>query len=241
MTGEDQPEAAVSAAVSLKLPPFYLTAPKFWFIFAEQQFLLRHITGDDTKFAHVVSSLTEDTATRVMLAITEPPEGNKYNSLKAKLLSEFTLSEAERASVLLDLPGLGDMKPSQLLSYMFSLLPATEIATPGILVKELFLRQLPTDVRAHLTMQTGISLQQLAEEADKFFTSAGQRVSAARHSYTPPATAVGSSQQPGRLPGTQRNVAGPSLCYFHRKFGSKARKCQDPCSYVPGNALPDLH
>ena len=111
------------------------------------------------------------------------------------------------------------MKPTQLLAEMYTLLPDDEVAKPSIVIRELFLRQLPSDVRAHLTNKAALSLDELATEADNFFTTAGQRVSAVRSK---------TSNRPSPS-------SDSKLCYFHERFGDNARKCRAPCSFVPGN------
>merc|ERR1712107_364674 len=105
----------------------------------------------------------------------------KYDALKQRLLKEYTLTDTERAATLLDLPGLGDFKPSQLYSRMLELLPAGDQHTASsFLFRELFLRQLPADLRTHLADKSSLSLEKLADEADQFFPPSGQRVSAVR-------------------------------------------------------------
>ncbi|XP_061888044.1 transmembrane protein 132C-like [Entelurus aequoreus] len=61
----------------IKLPEFWETSATAWFAQAEAQFALRGITEDDTKFYYVVSSLGSATATKVVNALTHPPERNK--------------------------------------------------------------------------------------------------------------------------------------------------------------------
>ena len=82
-------------AVAIKLPEFYTYNPKFWFISAESQFLLRGITADDTKYAHVVASLPAEVSERVMDVLEEPPEENKYENLRTALCEAYSRSEAE--------------------------------------------------------------------------------------------------------------------------------------------------
>ena len=53
-------------AVALKLPAFWTSQPDVWFIQAEAQFTLRNITADDTKYAYLVASLDQTTATRLL-------------------------------------------------------------------------------------------------------------------------------------------------------------------------------
>ena len=212
---EDANRAMTTA--TLKLPEFYRHRPEVWFHFVEAQFLLRNITDDQVKFAHVVISLHPDVSALISDSISPPPAENQYNTIKARLLKEFTLSPAERASQLLSMPGLGDQRPSQLLSQMLALLPANKQAEPGILFKELFLCQLPADFRPHLADKYNLDVRALAKEADHFFSITGSRVSAVR--AAPPST----TSTRGRH------------CFYHTKYGDQAKKCQSPCSYRPGN------
>ena len=220
-------------AAAFKLPEFYRHRPEVWFSFAESQFLLQNIVDDGRKFAYVVSSLHPDVAELITDTIMPPPEEDKYKTIKARLLKEFTLTAAERAAKLLDLPGLGDQRPSQLLTRMLALLPADEQAKPSIVIKELFLRQLPAEVRQHLLDKYDLDLRALALEADMFFSTAGARINAVRA----PAATAGRTQQPpprSRAP-PPRQLSHMDFCYFHRNFGKRARRCQSPCSYRPGN------
>lgn len=205
-------------AVSVKIPQFPPHNPDWFFMFCESQFRLKGITAEETKYDHVACNLSPEVAARVMPLLKNPPAEGRYEALKAKLLKEYTLTDQERASALLDLPGLGDQKPSQLLSRMLELLPSEENHTASsCLFRELFLRQLPADLRTHLADKSGMSVECLAEEADKFFSSAGQRINAV--------------QQPART----RKPPSSGLCFFHQRFGDQARRCRPPCSYRPGN------
>ena len=104
-----------SNAVLVKLPTFWTAGPEAWFAQAEAQFAIRQITQDDTKYLfHVVAALDNTTATRALSILTNPPQNNKYLTLKEFLTGAYSLSNAERASALLDFqPGtLGDRKPN---------------------------------------------------------------------------------------------------------------------------------
>ena len=109
-------------AVSSKLPTFGPERGKLWFHQAEAQFQLRNISTDATKYYYLLSTLGTDTATRVMDLIEKPSETTKYATIKARLLSIFTLSGAQRADQLLKIQGLRDNTPSQLMDSMLALL-----------------------------------------------------------------------------------------------------------------------
>ncbi|XP_056904781.1 uncharacterized protein K02A2.6-like [Takifugu flavidus] len=153
-------------AVSLKLPEFWETSATAWFAQAEAQFALREITADEIKYYYVVSALGSAMASRVVGILKQPPPENKYGILKAHLLRMFELSDAERASRLFSLQGLGDSKPSELMDKMLDLLGEHK---PDFLFIQLFLRLLPPQVRAALANTAISDCRALAAEADKFF------------------------------------------------------------------------
>ena len=105
-------------AVAPKLPTFWTTCPLAWFAQTEAQFALRNLSSDDTRYFHVVAALDSQTATRALSVIASPPLTNKYEALKSFLCSTFGLSETERANTLLDLTGLGERKPIELMDSM---------------------------------------------------------------------------------------------------------------------------
>ena len=83
----------VSAAVSLKLPPYWPSDPALWFAQVEAQFFSRNITRQDTRFAHVISSLQPEVAQEVRDFIISPPVSDRYDKLKAELIKRSSASE----------------------------------------------------------------------------------------------------------------------------------------------------
>merc|ERR1712015_267297 len=116
--------------------------------------------------------------------IESPPETGNYDNLKCALMRHFTLTLAEMAAALLDLPGLSDQKPSKLLQKILSLHPKGE--KPNFVTREIFPRQLPDDVHGHLTDKSELELSALAQEADKFYSSIhSRRIQAVNNRPTP--------------------------------------------------------
>lgn len=220
-------------AVTLKLPEFWESSASAWFAQTEAQFALREITADATKYYYVVSALGSSTASRVVSLLKRPPATGKYAALKDHLLKTFELSDAERASRLFSLQGLGDSKPSELMDRMLDLLGEHR---PDFLFLHLFLRQLPSQVRAALANTAITDCRELAEEADKFFLASQQHCAAALL----PAGAVTDMPDDHTLlaaavPSRRQQSAG--LCFYHAKFGPKAKRCRSPCSFnAAGNA-----
>ena len=96
---------------------------------------------------------------------------------------------------------------------------------PGFLLREIFLRQLPTDVRAHLAQSTNTStkaVHTLASEADKFFVSMGLA------SET--------------LPEDVNTIADRrKFRRIHAKYGAKAWNCVPPCAWKTSPKRPHPH
>ena len=197
---EDQPAIQ---AVSLKLPTFWPKQPEVWFTQAEAQFAIRNITADETKFNYVVASLDQDTAGRIISFLRAPPGANKYDALKAKLQSTYGLSEYERINAIIDMPALGDDKPSVLMDKMLSLLDKP----PCAFVRCLFLRRLPEDIRAVLVHSKQTDCQELAKAADQLWEARQSSNNAVR----------------GRTPSRSSQTSDQKFCFYHTRFGDKAK------------------
>ena len=216
------------AAVSLKLPTFWSTQPRAWFIQVEAQFLLRGITDDSTKYTYIVSALDQRTAERLLDVLENPPAKKKYQNLKDHLLATFNLTKRQRASRLLSMSGLGDRRPTELMDEMLALLGDHP---PCFLFEELFRQQLPTDVRMALEYVDFTDPRDAARLADRLWENRPQpSVVSVQSSEDAMAAAVGQSgARRGRR--TPRSSGAEAFCYFHRRFGSSARRCNSPCSY----------
>ena len=214
-------------AVSLKMPDFWESSALAWFAQTEAQFALREITADATKYYYVVSALENSTATRVASFLTNPHEEEKYKTFKTHLLKAFELSDEERVSRLFSIQVLGDNKPSELMDRMLDLMGAHK---PDFLFNQLFLRQLPSQVRAALANTAITDCRALAKEADKFFI-AGQP-----HGAAAPFPVQSFSPATGQVAVLARQRLD-GLCFYHAKFGPKAKRCRSPCSFDgTGNA-----
>ncbi|GFN95999.1 retrovirus-related pol polyprotein [Plakobranchus ocellatus] len=211
--------------VALKLPTFWTTCPSAWFAQTEAQFALRGISADETKYYHVVAALDAATASRSLAVISSSPPTCKYSAIKSFLINVYGLSEAEKAAMLLDIKELGDSKPSEVMDKMLALL---EDHRPCFLFRHIFLRLLPEAIRAPLANSSNNSdYRALAKEADNLYNSLTRKQPIKSH--------VDLSEI-------------DSICWFHRKFGSNARRCTNPCKHFQtfkrkgnqGNGRADL-
>ena len=107
---------------------------------------------------------------------TQPKTGPaRLGTLKASSALHWkraiSLSAKERARQILDIQGLGDSKPSQLMEKRLNLLGGED---PRVLFMETFLRHLPSRVQTALANTSITEPRALAEEADRFFLATQQ-------------------------------------------------------------------
>ena len=242
------------ARVAVKPAPFWPKDPELWFLQLESQFTLSSITSDETKFHTTISAIDANILQSVRDLILKPPSENKYDTLKQRLISLFAESESARLQQLLQDTQLGDMRPSQLLAKMKDL--AGESFGDSA-VKSLWLNRLPSQTQAILAVSSE-PLSKLAQMADKIHelaTPASFQIQAmqqdlqattiqeqinklsqqieklsashsSRRSYRPHSRSRSSSAHRKKPHTIKKN-----MCFYHSKFGDKARKCSAPCNF----------
>ena len=219
-------------SVALKLPALWTNDTETWFCQAEAQFAIRKITEEQTKFYHVVAVLDSDSASKVKHIIRNPPQ-KPYTALKQAITQKYEMTVHERAAAILAITSLGDYKPSQLMDKMMNILGPHE---GGILLPYHFKSIMPDYVRNTLALSKEEDLQRLAAEADKIFL-AGQgqhnQVCSTESAEQPEVTEAEvdriQRRQPHQRDRTHNRKTNYQLCFYHFKFGDKAKKCTPPC------------
>ncbi|XP_076660566.1 uncharacterized protein LOC143363921 [Halictus rubicundus] len=120
--------------VAIRIPPFWPEQPELWFRQIEAQFALNGITADTTKFYYILSQLEPKYAVEVQDIFINPPEANKYGTLRSELLKRLSATQGKRIRQLLEQEEIGDRTPSQFLRHMRNL--------AGTTVSDEFLRTL---------------------------------------------------------------------------------------------------
>lgn len=157
---------SINTIARVKLPDFVEEHTDLWFWQVDSAFEASGITADKKKYNTIIGHLP----TRVMYKLadlrTNPPEqGSMYNTLKQRITTEFADSTQTKITRLLgDMP-LGDRKPSQLLAEMRSKAANTPVGED--LLKQLWLRNLPEQVRIILSADDSIAINTLATMADR--------------------------------------------------------------------------
>ena len=159
----------VAANVALKLPVFWPDAAEVWFAQADALFTMKSITVSKTKFYHAVASLPQDVAAQILYLIRAPSAGDPYEVLKERLTTLYSLNDYQRFEALVSLLLSGDQKPSHLMNRMLALLP--DNYKPDFILRGLFLRRLPIEVRSHLLQERIADPCALALKADELFQS----------------------------------------------------------------------
>lgn len=241
--------------VGLKLPPFWDKHPVLWFANIEAQFVVSGITQDATKYYCVVSALTSDILSYVSDIVLAPPEGDKYEKLKSRLISDFSDSEQRRIKAVLSELVLGDDKPSHLLRKMRQQAGTT---LGEDFLKTLWLQRLPAQAQAILSVSED-SLDKLAVMADKIHEAAGVGVEEvcgskpvfpefselraqiaeltkqvehfSRNRERQKRGSGNRSFSRHERSQTPKGRGSRDQCWYHWKFGDAAKRCKPPCVF----------
>lgn len=235
----------------------------------EAQFALSNIVADSTKYNYVVSAVDTEILTQVADFVSNPPAANKFEGIRSSLIDIYSESSEKKLRKLLSEVSLGDRKPSQLLNEMsrlggsavsevvrtlwMQLLPATvqsvlttssdslenlakmadkicEIGQPRVYSTQ-------TDESTLLNM-----VKKLSEQVEELRSTQYHQTNQYRRDRS-------SSRHRNRKPDHQSQAnteinnfshSSNELCWYHFKFGDKARKCTPPCSRAStqGNETP---
>jgi hypothetical protein len=232
------PPTAPTNTENVHLQPFDVRRPSLWFRQAESIFRRKNIYSQIDRYDILLAHIPTDALDAVAPVINtiEDHTTDAYHRLKAKLLSAYAKTDWELANDLYDHPGLGDNKPSQLMNSLLALLPPDD--QPGILFLALFMRRLPTYIRDQLAALPTRDPDQLAAHADLIWTSHGGAAAAVNQVFstqTRPTRPPGRSPTRRQSPSPHRTISPSRWCFYHRKFGDRAQRCQPPCSYRPKN------
>lgn len=239
-----------------KIPDFWCEQPRLWF--AQFEAIIKsQKQGDEASFNLALTKLSREVIEQAQDILSQPPEENKYETLKKRLLTVYEESESRRLHRLLNETELGDQKPSQLLRRMQEL-ARNKISDEAL--KILWAGHLPTTVRAVLAGTGEDQLDKLATMADNIWETTKLAQVAAlepRSTDTGPSLADQVAQLTAELAALKNTTprkytvdngtpfqkqrgyrqSHPArrnqnqCCVFHRKYGPKAHKCAPPCMW----------
>lgn len=237
---------------NIKLPQFWTQCPQAWFIQVDTLFELHNVNNDNTKFQHIIASLSQEVILKVLHFIQNPPNIDKYNALKNSLLEKYSLSEDKRFEEIISDTHLGDRKPSELFEEMVTLSGPLSFISRDLIFK-LWQRKLPNNVQIHLVSSGLHSFDERVALADKINQMYRPDISVVNSSETHPTEVLKNVAHLTSMlcenvnkmaldicelkninesyKRNNKNNYNKDVCWYHQRFGNRALKCVEPCKY----------
>ena len=153
-------------SVSLRLPEFFTTNPRLWFVQLEIYFRNRRITTSIANMSNYLCFFPDRVASEVLDLLEKPQTVDPFMTLKDAIQSRTTAVEEACLQRLLSGVVLGDPTPSQLLRHMRSL--AGLFTVDDAVLRSLWMKCLPNNTKLILSTYDAKShLEKLAKTAAK--------------------------------------------------------------------------
>lgn len=159
-------ESEICAPKMIKLPSFWKDNPALWFLQVEASFALWRISSNESKYRYVLVHLDASVLPFVSDIISTPSVTGKYDALKKRIVDSFDETSKTKLRKLLRGQEFTTEKPSNLLQKLRNLAGGQ---CNDIVLRTLFLEQLPDNVRTILAISEVSDLSKLALQADKIF------------------------------------------------------------------------
>ncbi|XP_023309796.1 uncharacterized protein LOC111691357 [Anoplophora glabripennis] len=245
--------------VAVKLPPFISDDVEMWVQVVDRSFRIARVTNEEAKFDYLVTALDRNVMSEVRDLLMNPPREKPYSALRAALIRRLSTSQEQKTRRLLEREEIGDSKPSQFLRRLKALAGST---VPDSLLRTLWTGRLPSSVQAILATQKNAALDDVAEVADAVMETVMPGTALQEVAKSNPKDdrlnrieqqLVEMSQAMAKLfaseprrPTTRTHRSrsqdrsrsrdsDSGQCWYHQRFGDRARVCRDPCTYRPGN------
>ncbi|XP_070518857.1 uncharacterized protein [Cardiocondyla obscurior] len=256
-------EPAQINRVAMRMPPMIPDEPELWFAQLESQFTICGITQENTKYAYTLSQLETKYTREIKDLIRDPPAEGRYQNVKKTLIQRLAVSQEQKLRQLLEHEELGDRRPTQFLRHLKSL-AGLNMADDRL--RTLWISRLPTQMQVILATRHGDPLEQVAEQADKIMEVSGnlptvaavkrnfkenepnleEAVEKLRRQVAALSTKLNWRSRSrdrdfsrGRNRSKFRSNNREAICFFHKRFKEKARKCEQPCNFKKENEKGD--
>ena len=168
-----QPPRRSTNLPKFKIATFYATDVELWFNQIETQFDLHQIHDDDERYSLTCAALSGEVASDVGDVLLQPFRSHKYESLKSILIERRGLTTPERVNKVISGERMGSDIPSRFLRRLQKTTGfGTEAVVGKTVIRQSFIRQMPTSIRAHLATQPdSATLESLAMLADRALAS----------------------------------------------------------------------
>ncbi|XP_029670907.1 uncharacterized protein LOC115240076 [Formica exsecta] len=197
--------------------------------------------------------------------ITRPPAHQKYETIKRALIQRLAVSHEQRIRQLLEHEELGDRKPSQFLRHLSTLAGTTvpddllrtlwlgrlptqmqailatrtqdkleDVAEQADRIYEVGSRSLVLTTTAPQQATAPAwetQIEALRQQVAAFTTNLARSMPKEKTRNR----SRGRPRERSRSRTRERTPRQEGVCFYHRRFGSKAEKCTKPCAYKPEN------
>jgi hypothetical protein len=236
--------AQPSSTGNFRLPDFWPDQPENWFAMAEVQFCLSCVTSNVDKNCHLLLALPKASYRLVSHLVTQVPEDDSYENVKAVPFSHHVLSDYQRVELMSKMEPLGARKPSDLLAAMMELCPPAHTNSPFFLF--FFLQRLPREIRVLLSKEDPADIRKISEKADHhvihYTPQQHDTVAALPLSSDDKDSEVTAVRKQGKKPPPtkkkqkamkiQKSAAQSTMCWYNARFGEKVHSCILPCSWA---------
>uniref|UniRef100_A0A5S6QIF2 Retrotransposon gag domain-containing protein n=1 Tax=Trichuris muris TaxID=70415 RepID=A0A5S6QIF2_TRIMR len=246
------PTTLTTISTTISVPTFNSADPELWFVRLDLFFAQQNVSDEATKLQLAFTGMSDEVLASFRdFIFNATKEAKPFTAFKQLCLKRLTDSKERRIHQALHAEELGDRKPSEFLRYLQQLL---ERPLSDPILRELFLSRLPNHVRSTLVPFSDLELGQLAELADRVIVHQSTPICAVsqanaateekllrveklleellleqrRRPRSPRSSETRRSPTPTRL--GRSTMAEVPLCYYHRTFGNRARKCTPPCA-----------
>lgn len=199
------------------IPKFNKINPHLWFAQIERSFAMHNITSDNDRFDLISVHLEDDILLSIEDLITSPPQGNKFDTLKDRLIVKFAESSESKLRRLLQGGETAGLKPSEILEHMKRLAPGKSNEP---IIRTIFLTQMPETIRPLLTVLEEADLNKLAAMADKMLDATNNSIVC---SVSP--TSIRTSTQP-TVDAVNHQMTLTEVCQAIKILSDKVEKMQ---------------
>ncbi|XP_069972241.1 uncharacterized protein [Penaeus vannamei] len=152
------------SATNRTLPICSLASLPEWYLQVEQEFLLRNINAQTTKFHMLVTNLPPELLLTVGDLLNDQLYAT-YEELKEAILRRAAPNPLAALSSFLSSDTTDNRTPSEILRHFQHLLTHTGMTFPPDVMRSLFLKRLPADIQ-QILLVSDAPLEQLALKAD---------------------------------------------------------------------------
>ena len=252
---QDQPQPDNISVIHARLPIPQMshTNIEAWFTTMDFWFTASGIVADKQKTATILAALNPDVISQLTDVIASMPQSDRYEYTKARIIAHFADSEQRRLNRLLSEMPLGDKRPSELYHEMKRVAGNT---VGDAALKGLWIKRLPEFAQPVVAASTGTPTE-FTKIADSIIDAmASSQISSIRQGQSDEinelrVAVVELGKQFDKLSTRSRSRARKPIasrgrsenrpayiekatgyeCWYHQKYGRKARKCRSPCKH----------